>query len=583
MGENGKPRLGNVLQSPKYKKDNKVSVEGGIAGGMSGILESAAHNDRLNRFHGSKGYGFSAEQTNDLIDKLHGRDAKILGDNNAKNGADRMVDGKLIQVKYGQNANASIQYAFKGGKYRYYDAKGNPMQLEVPSDQYEKAVQLMRNRIMNGEVPNVTDPDDAAKIVRKGNVTYQQAVKIAKAGTLDSLSFDAVHGAVVSSASFGLSASITYAIALWNGDDAEHALDEALVTGINVGGTAFVTSVISAQLTRTGLNQMLMGPSIKMVKLLPSNVRKTLVNATREGASIYGGAATNNLAKLLRSNMISSGVFVTVLSAPQIVNVFNGKISGQQLFKDISSVAATVGGSAGGATAGAAIGGAVTTAIGTPASTALGAKIGTYVGGFIGGIVAQDGVNKVLDSFIEDDAVRMTKILNDRFVPLAQEYMLNQEELDIVLDDLQQRLTSGELMAMYASNDRNAFADQLITETIEKTTRWRAHIMLPDAEAFMKSIGRVCKSETTIQEQDGNHSIDPVEIGEKLLGKRVPEKAARKAWYVTKQMNLINQQQEFCLRSMAQDEKIFIQKQEQLYEKRNTLKQELLNILEEDN
>ena len=48
-------------------------------------------------------------------------------------------------------------------------------------------------------------------------------------------------------------------------------------------------------------------------------------------------------------------------------------------------------------------------------------------------------------------------------------------------------------------------------------------------------------------------------------------------------MNLINQQQEFCLRSMAQDEKIFIQKQEQLYEKRNTLKQELLNILEEDN
>jgi hypothetical protein len=264
--------------------------------------------------------------------------------------------------------------------------------------------------------------------------------------------------------------------------------------------------------------------------------------------------------------MISSAVCVAVLSASDIVNAFNGKISGRQLFKDISSKIAGVEGSVGGATVGVSIGG----------------PVGAVIGGLIGGCVAQDGANRVLDSFIEDDAVRMTKILNDRFVPLAQEYMLNQEELDIVLDDLQQRLTSGELMAMYASKDRNAFADQLITETIEKTTRWRAHIMLPDAEAFRKSIGRVCETEITGKEQDGNHSIDPVEIGEKLLGKRVPEKAARKAWYVTKQMDLINKQQEFCLRSMAQDEKSFVQKRDQLYEKRNTLKQELLNMLEED-
>lgn len=576
-----KAKLGNALQSPKYK-DKNISVEGHIVGGMSGILESAAHNDRLNRFHGSKGHGFAAEQTNNLIDKIHGKDAQILGDNNAKNGADRMVAGKLIQVKYGQNANASVQYAFKGGKYRYYDAKGNPMQLEVPSDQYEKAVQLMRERIKNGEVSNVTNPDDAVKIVRKGNITYQQAVKIAKAGTLESLTFDAAHGVVVSSASFGLSASVAYAAALWKGADTEHALDEALITGMHVGGTAFVTSVISAQLTRTGMNQMLMGPSIKMVKLLPSNVRKVLVNATREGASIYGGAATNNLAKLLRSNMISSGVFVTVLSAPQIVNAFNGKISGQQLFKDVSSVAAGVGGSAGGASVGAAIGGAVATMVAGPESAGVGAKIGTYAGGVIGGYTANEGARKVLDSFIEDDAVRMTKILNERFVPLAQEYMLNQEELDIVLDDLQQQLTSGELMAMYASEDHNAFADQLITKTIERTTKLRAHVMIPDAETFMKSIGRVCEMEVTGQEQDGNHSIDPVEIGEKLLGKKVSERAARKAWYVTKQMNLINQQQEYCLQSMAQDEKNFAQKQEQLYEERNILKQKLSRLLEGD-
>ena len=40
------------------------------------------------KFHARRGHGFAAERANHLNDKLHGRDARIVGDDNAKDGAD---------------------------------------------------------------------------------------------------------------------------------------------------------------------------------------------------------------------------------------------------------------------------------------------------------------------------------------------------------------------------------------------------------------------------------------------------------------------------------------------------------------
>ena len=49
------------------------------------------------KFHANRGHGFAAERVNHLYDKITGHDAKIVGDDNAKNGADRLVDGVQIQ------------------------------------------------------------------------------------------------------------------------------------------------------------------------------------------------------------------------------------------------------------------------------------------------------------------------------------------------------------------------------------------------------------------------------------------------------------------------------------------------------
>lgn len=177
-------------ESPLLKKlREKEKPDTGTA--YQSSIETGAHTDRMSRFHARQGQGFAAEQANTLLDRVQGRQAVILGDNNAKNGPDRQVDGILIQTKYCQNAAASVNAAFRNGTYRYVDSQGHPLQLEVPYDQYEEALAQMEKRIIKGQVPGVTDPKQAKDLIRRGNVDYRTACRIAKAGNIDSLLYDA--------------------------------------------------------------------------------------------------------------------------------------------------------------------------------------------------------------------------------------------------------------------------------------------------------------------------------------------------------------------------------------------------------
>ena len=556
-----KKHEGNVLLNPKYKNNEKEKIDTAqTMGAIDTSVEGAAHNDRLNRLAAQQGQGYAAEQANDLIDKLHGKNATILGDDNAKNGADRIVDGQLIQTKYCQNARASVDAAFKNGEYRYYadQAKTKPMQLEVPKDQYAQAVEIMKKRIAEGKVPGVTNPNDAEKLVRKGNIDYRTACNIAKAGNIDSLMFDAAHGVVIATSAFGISALVTFAKAMWDGEPTDKAIDIAMYNGIKMGGVAFATSVISAQLTRTSLNNVLMGPSIELVKLLPSGVRHAMVNAMRSGAAIYGGAATNNLAKLVRSNIITGTVVILVLSAEDITECFRGRISGKQLFKNVMTLAAGVGGGYVGSIGGVAIGGMI--------AGPAGAAVGFWVGGFVGGAVGGKAGHAVMNKFIEDDAVEMLRIINKRLTPLVQSYLLSKEELNLVVEDLRIALEKEKLLQMFASEDREKFADDMLTEIIEKTVCWRCRIMLPNAEEFIKGIGRILElsnDKAALQAHLAKTEVNAVEMGKKLLGKELSEHAANKALYVTKQMNMTLMQQEMCLQNMKVSEQNYAERKKQ--------------------
>ena len=85
-------------------------------------LSRAAQQTQMDKFQAAQGHGFAAEQANNLHDFLTGKDTKIVGGDNAKDGPDRMVNGVNIQTKYCHDAASSVQAAFENGQYRYVNA-----------------------------------------------------------------------------------------------------------------------------------------------------------------------------------------------------------------------------------------------------------------------------------------------------------------------------------------------------------------------------------------------------------------------------------------------------------------------------
>lgn len=531
--------IGNIMDS-KIKKQQLYQ----------GQFDSITHNDRLNRFNSQQGHGFAAEQGNDLWDRMIGNDAQILGDDNAKNGADRLVNGKLIQTKYCQNARASIDAGFKNGQYRYLDTKGKPMQLEVPSDQYEEAVKIMAKKIEDGKVPNCNNPSKAKDLVRKGNITLEQATNLAKAGTIESLAFDAINGAVIGTSAAGISATITFARALWNGEELNSAIDNAVFIGIQAGGSAFIISLVSAQLTKTNLNTLLLEPSIELVKALPSVVRTNLLATMRNGAPIFGAAASNNLSKLLRGNLIVSAVTTLVLSSQDILNFVTGKISGKQLFKEVTTIVSGVVGTTVGATGTTALAGALGVSLGP-----IGAAVTSIVGGIIGGGMSTAVSRNILDRFIEDDAIELVRIINKQFSILAFDYLLSEEEIELSLEVLRGCLIQSKLLEMFAAKNRELFADELILKCINSVIIWRTKVRVPSQSQFVDGVSRVItRLENNTFTLSSSSNINSQEIAKRLLNHNVSDFAAKKAWYVTKQFNSIGVQEEMILSKIKEDE-----------------------------
>lgn len=466
-------------RKPKRRQENLKEEQIETGGIVYGNVSDASTIYGMDKFNTPRGDGFAAEKANHLYDKLKGNDASIVGDNNAKNGADRIVNGVNIQTKYCASGSKCISECFENGKLRYINADGTPMQIEVPSDKYDAAIQAMKNRIKNGEVPGINDPEKAKEIVRKGHFTYKQAKNIAKFGTVESITFDAVNGAIIAKNAMGISAAITFATNIWNGEDFDVAIKNAAYSGLKVGGTTFVTSILSSQLSRVGLNSALVGSSEAIVSLMGPKASAMLVNAFRSGSNIYGAAAMKSAAKMLRGNTITAAVSVVVLSSFDVANIFRERISGSQLFKNIANTTSTVAGGTAGWVGGTSLGGKIGTLIMPGVGTIIGGAVGGIIGSFVGGSTAGKVSEAVLDEFIEDDANKMVKIIENVFTKLAEEYLLNKKEAENIIDRLQDELTGNVLKDMFASSNREKFAKNMLKPLIKKEVKKRKVIKLP--------------------------------------------------------------------------------------------------------
>lgn len=467
---------------------------------------------QIGKFSTKGGTGFAAEDANALNDQLHGHKVDRVGINNAKNGADRIVDGQPIQTKYFDSASRTVRDAFGAdGNYRY-----GKMQLEVPSDQYEDALKLIRKRIEDGKVPGVQNPDEAIELVKKGSVTYKQARNIARAGNIDSLKYDAANSAVTSAYAFAIGFAFNYATAIWNGEDPKGALRSAVVSGVQASGTAFITSVVSSQLLRTQTARAATIIAKAGVKSAANTrVGKVVIEKVASaslGKSVHGIAAVNHVSKLLRSNVITGAVTVGVITLPDLYRASISKNTswaqvGKNLVVNASGVAAGTAGWMGGAAAGAALG-SVVPILGTAAGGVAGGILGAIGAGFGGSAASK----YAMDYLVDDDAKEMSVIAKNELPLVAFDYLLTEDEFNKYATQAYEALSANFLKDMYAAKDRIRFvADKFenIACTIVKT---RPVVVMPSDEKVREFIDQMIADAAdleVVQDEDSPSAPGP--------------------------------------------------------------------------
>lgn len=456
-------------------------------------------------FSTPRGHGYAAEHASDLVDKFKEVDffgqqkvrleSETIDPNTGhiiKNGADRVVNGVQIQTKYCKSGSKCISECFENGRMKYtIDGNTKPMQIEVPSDKYEEAVAAMEVRIRKGEVPGVKDPAEARNIVRKGYFTYAQAKNIAKAGTVESLVYDSVNGVIIAAPAFGLTALLTFANSIWEGDTKEVALKKSVCAGLNVAGSTFAITVISSQISKSFLKGSVDAVSNKVVGIIGNKAARVIATSMNGGKSVTSAAAKKLLSQSVGKDIITGTVTVVVLSAKDISDIFRGRISRAQFYKNVTNVAAGVAGGFAGKVGGAVAGAAIGTAIAPGVGTAIGGKVGAVVGTVAGGLVAGKTVGSINDQFIENDSERLLRIAEIAFSNLCRDYLVNTEEARAVADEMNEVFDEKELKEMYRSDNQMEYAYSVIEPIFETVVSRRKHILIPSDKDMVGSLKNV--------------------------------------------------------------------------------------------
>lgn len=317
-------------------------------------------------------HGFIAEIANDNVDRALLKDSRIIGDNNLKNGADRLVDGIQLQTKYCNSAYTSVNSAFGSeGIYKYYNTDGTPMVLEVPKDQYNEAIEIMKRRIQDGKIPGLNNPNEAINLIRKGHFNYNTCAKIAKLGTIEGLVYDVSNSFISSSFVGGISSAVSLAFNLINTGDVNKSIKEAVKVGRNAFTVSITSQVISTQLIR-------------------SEIVRNFVN--RIGTGVFG-------------SMISSGVILGIQTISDIRKLFNDEISVEAFLRNLKKNTVTAMSALTGAAVGKKIGGNIGMFVGAVGGALIGSKVGEQIFGY-----PEKQVNEKLKRLYNDLQVEIDKM-----------------------------------------------------------------------------------------------------------------------------------------------------------------------------
>ena len=453
-----------VQNDNSNNSESKEEINSAV--GTAGVNSSQVYAENA-KFQARQGHGFAAEQANNVDDLLAGKDARVVGNDNALNGPDRYSDGTFIQTKYYKTAQESVNALFDDkGNYKYKNADGSLMAAEIPKGQGEQGVALLEKRISEGKFPGVSDPNKAKELIREGAATYEQAQNIQKFGNVEGLIYDAKQGciAVYNSAPFlGVGAALVFCKSIWDGKDFKEAMKNSCIVTVKAGGFIWLQTTLVSGIARTGIDSVIKdtGISQEIVKLMGPELSETLFHKTANAAA----------SKVLRGNVITMGVSVSILSAKDFYNFFSGDISFQQLSKNILHTSSGVAGAIAGASVGSAIPG-------------VGTVVGGVVGGLVGGMLASKAAKGVLDEIIDDDAKRMLDIVQNVWADLSYDYMLSESEATLAMEEFKAYTEENPnfLKDIFHNPDHELEAKTIVEPIVAAVALTRPKIKLPSEE-----------------------------------------------------------------------------------------------------
>ena len=298
----------------------------------------AANNAAVNN---TSGHGKMAELALTLADKFRGRHAENVGVANEKDGADRLVDGTMLQTKFYSSGKGCVDACFadksSGGMYRYINSDGTPMPVEVPKDMYGDAVSRFAQKISDGKVPGVTEPADADKYVKQSILTYDNAKNLCLPLTKESLIYDAATGIVHCFFAFVISTAAAFIFALQRKKPKGKAVLNAFKSGAKVFGLTYPCHILMSQLARTeffislrsliGLESA--AESGGRLLSLPAEVNNGLKIAVG-GTAVSVKAAAKQFSKILCAGFIMNSVALIFFVLPDFVGMLRGKMSARE-------------------------------------------------------------------------------------------------------------------------------------------------------------------------------------------------------------------------------------------------------------
>ena len=421
------------------------------------------------KFSQVQGHGHAFEYANHVEDLFHFKAASWKGGDNVKGGADRVVGlfkQTEIQSKCYKDAKMLYNHTFdKNGNPIYVGKNGEPMVIETTSDTYDEYWKMVADN--KGE-------DYANKYSKRSIYAHSQIKNISKFGTIESLKVDAKLSTVTAARGAMISAVVTFSVSKINGADNEEAVKSTLRATAKAFGTTFAVTMISSHLLKATPVVNALDNSRMLNKMAKSKSLQKVVSKSS------GTAASASEAKnFLKGSVVTGAVTIAVLSSADILRIISGRISKEQLFKNVAVTTASVAAGSAGFAVGVACGSVIPV-------------VGTFIGGFIGSAVASSVASKAvkctLDVFIENDGDKMLEILNGELGMLAEEYMLAEDELNLVIDDLRgsDLLTDSGLRDIFQSSDRKVFCRNKLTPMVEEICMLRNYIASPSEEDIAK-------------------------------------------------------------------------------------------------